>query len=100
MDVDLRTNRFGQKQLEKMAALSDESCPLLERYRNSFGWVFTWQRDEENSLKGTRRFGLTAIANDLGFKDASLLVAEEFGVGVLCLQHTTDTVHDLDQALE
>jgi hypothetical protein len=100
MDVDLQSGRLGPKRLDKIAGLSDDDCPLLERYRNSFHWVFSWKGDIDNALNGTRRLGLTSIAKQHGFVDASFLIAEEFGVGVLCLQHTTDSVQNLDQALE
>jgi hypothetical protein len=99
MDVDFRTKRLNQTQIERLTALSNDNCPLLKQFTQSYQWVFNWDSGTENSLPGTRRFGLTAIAKKHHLKDASLLVAEEFGVGILCIHHRTIEAPDLDGAI-
>jgi hypothetical protein len=98
VDVDFRAAELNNGDLSKIGAIAQRNGPLLEALTSSFGWVFNWESENQNSLPGTQRFSLTSLAQQNRLRDASILVAPEFGVGVICLHHLSDGIVDLNQA--
>lgn len=99
-DIDFKRARLTTSDLRRIEKVAERDSQLLKNFSHSYSWVFQWDNSDENALPGMVRYGLTVFAKGCGLKDACLLVSPQLGVGVLCMQHNTEGIHNIPGAIE
>ena len=99
-DIDFKRARLTTSDLRRIEKVSERESQLLKNFSDSYSWVFQWDNSDENALPGMVRYGLAVFAKGCGLKDAYLLVSPQLGVGVLCMQHNTEGIHNIPRAIE